>query len=264
MNETILSSLLNNFYWYSAIIVFTGVGLWEVLAPIRTQKTKIYSRWTANILLLISVYLILYLLHPILSVTTSLLADAYGVGFFNLFQANFWVECLVALLVLDFANYCIHRFLHTNKWTWSFHRVHHSDMDVDLTTGLRFHPIEAIFSAIVHGILIVLLGFSAQVVVIHLILVVAFNLFTHGNVKLHSKVDHVLSVIFITPRIHVIHHTRLRQDHDSNYGNIFSIWDRALGTLTLTPSKPIVTGLKEYQIPSKLRFFNLFLMPFQK
>jgi sterol desaturase/sphingolipid hydroxylase (fatty acid hydroxylase superfamily) len=149
---------------------------------------------------------------------------------------------------------------------WRLHQVHHADLDVDLTTGIRFHPFEIVISMIYKAAVVVALGVDPYVVIAYEVILNGFALFTHGNFAIPEKADRVLRYVFCTPDMHRVHHSVIRCETDSNFGNFLSIWDRFCGTMIASPARGqmgVELGLKEFRDRSDVSFLKILLMPFR-
>jgi sterol desaturase/sphingolipid hydroxylase (fatty acid hydroxylase superfamily) len=165
-------------------------------------------------------------------------------GFLHLFEAPVWVKLLLSLLVLDFiAQYSVHYLLHKVPLLWRLHLVHHTDKMVDATAGTRHHPLDFILRETFAFIAVVLMGVAISFYMFYRILSIAFTYFTHANVSLPTSLDKTLSYVIVTPDMHKFHHHNQLPWTDSNYGNMFSIWDRLFGTFTYRNVKDIVYGI---------------------
>lgn len=165
-------------------------------------------------------------------------------GVFNMLAWPIWLELLLAIMVLDFtAQYLVHYLLHKVKFMWKFHTVHHSDTAVDVTTGTRHHPGDFIMRESFALVAIIIFGMPIAFYLIYRILTIFFTYLTHANLKLPSRIDKAMSIIFISPNMHKFHHHFERPWTDTNYGNIFSIWDHIFGTYTYGDPQSIRYGL---------------------
>ena len=165
-------------------------------------------------------------------------------GLLYLIDLPIWVELLIAILFLDFvAQYVVHYLLHRVKWMWKFHMIHHSDTKVDATTGTRHHPGDYVLREVFALLAVILLGMPFAFYVVYKIASIFFTYFSHANVKVPNWIDKPLSLVFITPNMHKFHHHFERPWTDTNFGNIFSFWDRIFGTLVYGDPKKVVYGL---------------------
>lgn len=248
------------------LITFAAIGLAETLRPRRPLHDDKAWRWRTNLGLFVIDVLIQRLTLGAIVLGAALLAGEKGWGLFNVLGVPLWVEALPAILALDLAIYAQHVATHVVPVLWRLHRVHHADLDVDLTTGLRFHPIEILLSALYKAGIVLLLGVDPLIVLVYEALLNAFALFTHGNVAIPEKLDRRLRRLVVTPDMHRRHHSTQRDETDSNYGNIFSIWDRLFGTYFAAPALGqlgVILGLAEARTREKLTLRRLLAMPFR-
>lgn len=222
--------------------VFLGLialfAVWERLAPRRHLALPRAGRWMTNGALAVLDTLTLRLMAlalPVLAVGAALDAGQLGWGVFNRLDWPVWVEVVLALVVLDFAIWGQHWITHRVPLFWRFHRVHHADRDMDVTTAIRFHPVEIAASMGVKIGLVYLLGPSALAVVLFEIVLNGTSLFNHANLGLPSGLERALRRVLVTPDMHRIHHSALRREHDSNFGFALSVWDRLFGTYRAAP-----------------------------
>ena len=173
----------------------------------------------------------------------------------------------LAIILLDFSIYIQHVVVHIIPFFWKFHKVHHTDLDLDVSSGLRFHPIEILGSMLFKISIIFALGPTPLTVIVFEAILNGMAQFTHSNIKLPKKMDSLIRWLFVTPDMHRIHHSDEIDETNSNYGFNFSIWDRSLGTFIEEARKPqskIVLGIKEFKDPRELSLLNLLIMPFKK
>ncbi|MCE8515546.1 sterol desaturase family protein [Ruegeria pomeroyi] len=226
------------------LTVFVGLfvlfALAERLAPRRRIHPRRPRRWLTNLTISVLNTVTLRALAvglPLLAVGAALDATAQGWGLFNHLVWPGWVEALLAVLILDFAIWGQHLVTHKIPLLWRLHRVHHADTDIDVSTAIRFHPVEIALSMLLKIGLVYLLGPSALAVVLFEILLNGTALFNHSNLRLPLALDAVLRKVLVTPDMHRVHHSVLREEHDSNYGFALSIWDRMMGTYVAQPAK---------------------------
>lgn len=226
------------------LTVFVGLfvlfAIAERLAPRRRIHPRRPRRWLTNLSISVLNTVTLRALAvglPLLAVGAALDASAQGWGLFNHLGWPGWVEALLAVLIFDFAIWGQHLITHKIPLLWRLHRVHHADTDIDVTTAIRFHPVEIALSMLLKIGLVYLLGPSALAVVLFEILLNGTALFNHSNLRLPLALDAVLRKVLVTPDMHRVHHSVLREEHDSNYGFALSIWDRMMGTYVAQPAK---------------------------
>ena len=243
--------------------VFTGLfvlfALIETLVPRRSRTQPRTSRWITNWAIIILDSLTLRLLAialPLLAVGAAIDAGAQGWGLFNQITLPIWVETVLAILIFDFAIWAQHLVFHKVPILWRLHRVHHADRDIDVTTAIRFHPIEIVLSMLLKIGLVYLIGPSALAIILFEIILNGTAMFNHANMRLPLGLDAVLRLILVTPDMHRVHHSVHRHEHDSNYGFALSIWDRIFGTYVAQPEKgheDMTIGLQwQDDRPSKL------------
>jgi len=247
------------------LIIFALLGLIEAFYPRRALTAAKGSRWQSNLGLLIIDIAAQRLTLGGIVFAAALLAHSKGWGLFHLVDWPAPIEWLIALLTLDAAIYLQHVATHKVPWLWRLHRVHHADLDVDLSTGLRFHPIEILLSALYKAGIVLALGADPLIVLIYEAALSGFSLFTHANIALPAKCDRYLRLVFCTPDMHRRHHSVERTETDSNYGNILSLWDRLARTYFEGPrlgQGGVVLGLAEERDATRLGLGRLLLMPF--
>jgi sterol desaturase/sphingolipid hydroxylase (fatty acid hydroxylase superfamily) len=201
------------------------------------------------------------------AVGAAVFAEDQSWGVLNYLNWPVWLEATLAVILLDFSIYVQHVVVHMIPFFWRFHKVHHTDLDLDVSSALRFHPIEIIGSMLFKISIIFALGPTPLTVMIFEAILNGMAQFSHSNIKLPEKMDLIMRWFFVTPDMHRIHHSEEIDETNSNYGFNFSIWDRALGTYIQEARKPqpeIILGIKEYKDPKEVSFFNLLIIPFRK
>ncbi len=217
--------------------VFVAMALWERLAPRRAPTVSTALRWVNNLGLLLLNTVLLRLLFPAAAVGLAYSAQVNGLGLFNLLDWPYWLEVIVAVLLLDLAIYLQHVAMHHVPLLWRLHRVHHADLDFDLTTGSRFHSIEILASMLIKWGVILLLGPALLAVLIFEVLLNCMAIFNHANVSLPAWLDRRLRLLLVTPDMHRVHHSVLRRETDSNFGFNLSLWDRMFKTYVDQPER---------------------------
>ena len=218
------SATLTVVYW-SILAVFVGL---EFFAP-QFGKQRRAQRWPANFGLgLINMTLVP--LAPISGFVAAEWAKRNGVGVLNWLEAWWPFAAIATVAIQSFAAYLTHRLFHSYPWLWRVHRVHHFDTAVDVSTGLRHHPLELVLTLLIDSLVAILFGLLPLALMFYGITELMFALFSHADVKLPGKIDRTLRVFFVTPRIHAIHHSAYQPETDSNYGTVLTIWDRLFGT----------------------------------
>ncbi len=198
---------------------------------------------------------------------STLYVGGEQIGVIHIFNLPIWADVIISLLLLDLIGaYLVHFIQHKIPWMWKFHLVHHSDMNVDVTTGLRHHPGETVFRIIFTFIGVFVSGASIGMVMLYQSLSVLFAHITHANISIPKKIDVILSYVLVTPNMHKIHHHYEMPLTDSNYGNIFSIWDRLFNTFSfINKQKSVVYGIDTYMDKSETNNLGTLLsIPFKK
>jgi len=249
----------------SFLVVFTFMALWEVISPRRRLTTSKPKRWLTNIGIVIINTLAVRILVPVAAVGTAIVAGEKGWGILNALDWPTQLAAPLAIIALDFIIYLQHVMFHTIPLFWRMHMVHHADLDMDVTTGSRFHPIEIILSMGVKLASVVLIGAPPVAVVVFEVLLNATAMFNHSNVKISKKIDHLLRWIIVTPDMHLIHHSVEIHETNSNFGFNLPWWDRLFGTYISEPKKGslgMTIGLDQFRDPIRLSLFNILLLPF--
>lgn len=247
------------------IILFVLLFFLEKIFPLRKQKSIFIKRLFVNGGFSILVYFIAFLfLKPVVF---------YSLGIVELkhFGLSYWLSLprfltvIILFLCMDLSFYYWHRLNHQIPILWRFHNVHHTDPDLDVTTAMRFHGIEILYSSVFRLIQILLIGVTPGVYILYEFFFQTFTYFHHANLKLPKKFERIMNYIFVTPRMHGIHHSNYQSETNQNYGVIFSFWDRLHNTLTLNiAQKNITIGVFAYGKPKDNQFLKLLLMPFKK
>ena len=221
------------------ISLFAVLALIETLAPRRVRSQTRQARWVTNWGITIANMVALRALAiflPFLAVGAALDAQINGWGLFNAIALPAWVEVILAMLILDFIIWAQHLITHKVPLLWRLHRVHHADVDMDVTTAIRFHPIEIALSMILKIGVVYLLGPAAIAVILFEIMLNGTAMFNHANIRLPLAVDRIVRRVLVTPDMHRVHHSVHRHEHDSNYGFALSIWDQMFGTYIAQPA----------------------------
>jgi sterol desaturase/sphingolipid hydroxylase (fatty acid hydroxylase superfamily) len=245
--------------------VLTGMSLWELFAPRRRLTTAKAGRWGTNLSIVVLGAVTIRLLFGAGAVGGALVAAERGWGLFNQFHWPTWVEVLLAVVVLDFVLYLQHIMFHAVPLFWRFHMMHHADLDCDVTTGLRFHPVEVAFSMVIKLSTVAVLGPSPTAVVIFEVLLNATSMFNHSNIRISHSVDGILRWAVVTPDMHRIHHSMVPRETNRNFGFNLSWWDRLLGTYRAQPDAGhdnMALGLEQYRDPARLTLPKLLVLPF--
>jgi len=206
------------------------------------------------------------ILAPTGAVGFGMIAEAHGWGLFNLVALPAWIESVLALVLLDFAIYLQHRLFHYVPILWRLHRMHHADLDVDVTTGARFHPVEILLSLGIKFLVIVPLGAAPLAVLLFEIGLNATSMFNHSNVRVAPRIERALRWFVVTSDMHRVHHSVVRRETDSNFGFNFPWWDRLFRTYRPQPEaghETMTLGIEQFRDPHELRLDRLLTQPFR-
>jgi len=249
---------------FASVLIFMAVA--EALWPRKKRVMQRANRWFSNISVSVINTLVIKILGPITAIAVANYALDNGYGLIPILSLPLWLEVLIGFIVLDLLIYFQHVMSHRIPMLWQFHKVHHADRDIDVTTGIRFHPIEALFSMIYKCFFIILLGPLPLAVFLFEVVLNGSAMFNHANVKLPKGLDNVLRFIIVTPDSHRVHHSTIQTETDSNYGFFLSTWDRLFKTYTAQPRlghDKMVIGLDEYQTESPAGLLWLLKAPFK-
>jgi len=247
------------------VVILALMAWWEHRSSARPSSVSKFRRWTANLGLVVVNSVTLRLAMPVLAVGVADVADERGWGVLNWIQTPDWVGFVLGFLLLDFAIYVQHVVMHKVPVLWRLHRMHHSDVDFDTTTGLRFHPLEIVLSMLFKLLVVVALGPSMLAVLVFEIVLNGAALFNHGNVRLPPAVDRWLRLVIVTPDMHRVHHSVIRRETDSNFGFNLPWWDRLLGTYRDQPERGhtgMTIGLSSFRDERYLSIHWLLMQPF--
>jgi len=251
----------------SFLIVFCVMALLEWRFPSRKLIINKLSRWLNNLSLIFTSSLLIRWVSPFALTGLSIYASDNGIGLFSVLDAPLWLAVLLSILLLDCAIYFQHRIMHVVPILWRLHRLHHSDIDYDVTTAVRFHPIEILLSFFIKAWLILLIGAPIIAVVIFEVLLSSLALFNHSNINLPKGLDSLVRLLVVTPDVHRIHHSEIKNETNSNYGFNLIIWDKLFGTYTAQAKhgdKEIVLGLSEFKDKKEVtQFHHLLIQPFK-
>lgn len=216
--------------------VLAVMAVWEMLAPRRARTVPRWLRWLNNLGVVAVDTLLLRAIFPAAAVGLALVAEQQGWGLLNSVLLPQWVAIVLAVLVLDLAIYLQHVMFHAVPALWRLHRMHHTDLDFDVTTGIRFHPVEILLSMGIKFMVIAAIGAPALAVLIFEVLLNATSMFNHGNVRIPQGLDRILRWLVVTPDMHRVHHSIIPRETNSNFGFNLPWWDRLLGTYRAQPA----------------------------
>jgi sterol desaturase/sphingolipid hydroxylase (fatty acid hydroxylase superfamily) len=249
------------------VIVFMIMSTWEILAPRRVLTISKWVRWINNLGLVIFNSLILRLVFPTAAIGVAVFVQSHGGGLLNYYQFPIIIEIILAIIAMDFMIYLQHVMVHAVPLLWRIHRVHHADLDYDVTTGSRFHPLEIILSMLIKMATIMVLGPPVIAVVIFEVMLNCLAMFNHGNVGLPPSVDRILRWFIVTPDMHRVHHSVEEDETNSNFGFNLTCWDRLFGTYRQEPRAGqlgFTIGIHHYrEIKQTNWIMGIMILPFK-
>ena len=251
--------------------IFFGIlglmALWEILAPRRALTVSKAVRWVNNLGIVFFNSFLVWLIFPVLAVGMASFASNQGWGIFNYFELPFWFVVIASVVIMDFVIYLQHVMVHAVPALWRLHRVHHADLDFDVTTGSRFHPLEIILSMLIKFATIAVLGPPVLAVVIFEVVLNGTAMFNHSNVRLPLGIDRVLRWLVVTPDMHRVHHSVEDDEANSNFGFNLPWWDRLFGTYRDQPRaghEGMTIGIHKYREPKQVAWLpGMLLLPFK-
>ncbi len=244
---------------------FIIIALWEVLKPRRPLQYKKSIRWYSNIGIVILNNLTIRLLFPVLAAGLAAQCSEKGWGLLNNYDLPAVMSFIFALLIMDGAIYIQHVLFHTLPLLSRFHGMHHTDLDLDVSSGTRFHPVEIILSMLIKLSVVSIIGPPVLAVIIFEIGLNSMSMFNHGNIYIPENVDRILRYFIVTPDMHRIHHSIIRSETNSNFGFNFPWWDRLFGTYRAYPKEGqlgMTIGLPKFRDPQYLHLHRLLVQPF--
>jgi sterol desaturase/sphingolipid hydroxylase (fatty acid hydroxylase superfamily) len=246
--------------------IFTVMAIWEVMAPCRALTVSKTVRWLNNLGLVFLNSLLLRLLFPAAAVGVAAFTHQQGWGLLNFYELPYGLAVILSVVAMDFVIYLQHVMVHAVPALWRLHRVHHADLDYDVTTGARFHPIEIIISMLIKFATIVVLGPPVIAVVIFEVLLNATAMFNHGNVHIAGRIDRILRWFVVTPDMHRVHHSVEDDEANSNFGFNLPWWDRLFGTYRSQPRNGhtgMTIGIHKYREPKQVSWMpGMLVLPF--
>jgi sterol desaturase/sphingolipid hydroxylase (fatty acid hydroxylase superfamily) len=244
--------------------VFVVMALWEVAAPRRVRQVSRRLRWPSNLGLVVLNTVLMRVVYPTAAVGLALLAEQRGWGLLNNIAPPGPLAILLSVVLLDLAIYVQHVMFHAVPALWRLHRMHHADLDFDVTTGARFHPIEIFLSMAIKMAVVAALGPPAVAVLIFEVVLNATAMFNHGNVRLPIGLDGVLRWLVVTPDMHRVHHSVIPRETNSNFGFNLPWWDRLFGTYRAQPAAghdAMIIGIEQFREPRDLRLDRMLVQP---
>ncbi len=245
--------------------VFVAMALWEAFAPLRPWSASRVKRWSINLPIVGINTLAVRVLFPSAAVGVAWVADERGWGLLNKLELPSWISVAGSVVALDLVVYLQHVLFHAVPALWRLHMVHHADLDFDVTTGNRFHPIEILLSMVVKASAVVLLGPPLAAVLAFEVLLNATSMFNHGNVRVPLALDRALRFFVVTPDMHRVHHSVIPVETNSNFGFNLPWWDRLLGTYCAQPRAghlSMTIGVRQFRDPKALTLARLLALPF--
>ena len=255
---------------YIRLAAFCGIfglmAFWELFQPRRKQMVGRGWRWPNNLGVVVVDTLLVRIVFPTTAVGLALVANAHGIGLFNAARPPFWVGVVASVILLDLAIYFQHVLFHAVPLLWRLHRMHHADLDIDVSTGLRFHPIEILLSIVIKFAVVMALGAPAIAVLVFEILLNATSIFNHSNVYIPDGFDRLLRWFVVTPDMHRVHHSIVSRETNSNFGFNLPWWDRLFGTYRAQPAaghEAMIIGIEQFRDPRELGLDRMLVQPFR-
>lgn len=247
--------------------VFIACAMLEALWPRHHDERTRVGRWPHNLGLIAIDTFMLRVVAPLGVVGVAIWAEARQVGLWHQIDGPSWLMFGSTILLLDLAVYLQHVLVHRVPWLWRIHRVHHADVDVDVTTGLRFHPAEMVLSLAIKCGVVAVWGGGATAVLVFEVLLNATSMFTHANLTLPARLDRLMRHVVVTPDMHRVHHSIHRDECNSNFGFNLPWWDRWFGTYRSQPRdghEHMTLGVQEYRAPAEQHIVRLLTQPFRR
>ena len=248
------------------LATLAAMALWEVAAPRRRREIPRFLRWSNNLGLVVIDTIAVRLAFPVVAVGLALYAGDRGWGLFNVLDVPAWLAFVVSVLMLDFAIYLQHVLFHAVPGLWRLHRMHHADLEFDVSTGLRFHPVEILLSMGIKLAVAAALGPPATAVLVFEVLLNATSMFNHANVRIPAPIDRVLRLLVVTPDMHRVHHSIHPSETNSNFGFNLPWWDRLLGTYRPQPREDhesMTLGIEQFRTVRDLWIDRLLTQPWR-
>ena len=250
--------------FFSVLIVLICL---EMFYPRRQLQLPRAQRWFSNIGISVLNTLFVKLVFPVAGIGAAILAQQKQWGLLNHLEISHWVGVVLFLLVFDLTIYFQHRLFHTVPLLWRLHRMHHTDVDYDVTTGNRFHPVSILLSSMIKFMLVILMGAAPIAVLIAEVLLNATAMFNHSNLKIPLRLDRILRLFVVTPDMHRIHHSVDESEHSHNFGFNFPWWDRLFGTYQAEPGlghESMEIGIRGFRNLRSANLLWLLMQPLTK
>ena len=245
---------------------FVALAICELTIPRRRQAIGRVRRWPNNLGVVVVNTVALRVLFPTTAVGLALVAQARGFGLLNVLSLPDWLAVLIAVVVLDLAIYLQHVLFHAVPALWRLHRMHHADLEFDVSTGLRFHPIEILLSMLIKFAVVAAIGAPALSVLAFEVLLNATSMFNHANMRIPEGIDRVLRWLVVTPDMHRVHHSILARETNRNFGFNLPWWDRLFGTYKAQPAAghdAMTIGIAQFREARELRLDRMLAQPFR-
>jgi sterol desaturase/sphingolipid hydroxylase (fatty acid hydroxylase superfamily) len=244
--------------------IFITMAIWEMMKPRRALTTSKGNRWIVNLSVTFIDALLVRFIFPMAAIGTAMIAEQHNWGLFNRLAIDSLAAGIIAILILDFTIYLQHVLFHYIPLFWRLHMVHHTDLDIDVTTGARFHPVEILLSMAIKIGVISLIGAPAYSVLVFEILLNGTSLFNHSNIYISPKIDKIIRLLVVTPDMHRVHHSVIIRETNSNFGFNFPWWDRVFRTYKDQPSKghmDMIIGLANFRDAKRLTLPYILTLP---
>ncbi|WP_243634772.1 sterol desaturase family protein [Roseicella frigidaeris] len=239
----------------------------EAWLPRRQRSAGRWLRWPSNLGVVVLDSLVVRLVFPTAAVGLALALEGRGVGLLPWLGVPQPLAILLAVVLLDLAIYLQHVMFHAVPALWRLHRMHHADLDFDVTTGLRFHPVEILLSMVIKLMVVVALGAPAVAVLVFEVLLNATAIFNHANLRLPERLDRLLRLVLVTPDMHRVHHSVVPRETNSNFGFNLAVWDRIFGTYRAQPAaghEAMTIGIEQFRDPRELRLDRMLTQPLRE
>ncbi len=246
------------------LAILAAMAAWEIAAPRRRREIPRLLRWSSNLGIVAIDTVLVRLCFPILAVGLALVAGQRGWGLLNALDTPYWLAFIVSVLAFDLAIYLQHVMFHAVPALWRLHRMHHADLEFDVSTGVRFHPVEILLSMGIKLGVVVALGPPAAAVLVFEVLLNATSMFNHSNIRMPAAVDRVLRWFVVTPDMHRVHHSIYPNETNSNFGFNLPWWDRLLGTYRPQPRdghEGMTIGIEQFRTERDLWLDRMLVQP---
>ncbi len=247
--------------------VFVLFLILENIRPLSEINISQIQRRATNLMLILLSSMLVRFVVPISVLAMAVVARDNNWGLTNLLNINFIPALILSILLLDMSIYWQHRLFHWIPFLWSFHRVHHADRSFDVTTGIRFHPLEMLLSVFYKIIMVLLIGASPESVLLFEIILNLSAMFSHANIRIPARLEKTIRKVIVTPYMHRVHHSVLEKEMNKNFGFCLSVWDRLFGSYLQCPrggQKDMEIGLSAYQDARPIKLWWCLMLPFKK